>query len=251
MLLDLSDLNEAARQLNDVRRTAPDRASIYHLLAQVLLRQKAYEQAIAASRTSVKLDPDHPEAHFWLAESLRRSGELFVSNPSLGRPRWEEARLAYVRYLKLSDFESTLAGKLHYNVLGYLFGMGKKQRPEQADIWRDFRSIAYAGLGDCERLLGRYDVAIPLFQRSLHYDRDDALVHYALGLTYAQKADVAQSLEMLPPAEQHFRRVIEVNPHLDEAKEAGQYIARIRAVLAGSGASEPRKPRQLMPAQGV
>ncbi len=48
-----------------------------------------------------------------LAEALR-----------LGK-RCGEARKEYEAYLQMSDFDSKLAGKLNYYVLGYVVGMGE------------------------------------------------------------------------------------------------------------------------------
>ena len=52
----------------------------------------------------------------WLADSLRLSGH------------YPDASSEYTEYLRLSDFDSKLAGKMNYYVLGYLAGIGKKKR---------------------------------------------------------------------------------------------------------------------------
>jgi tetratricopeptide (TPR) repeat protein len=238
MLVDLGDLDEAVRQLNQVRTQDPRNAMVMHLLAQVFVRKKAFAEAITAARQSVNLNPAHPESHFWLAQALRLgSGELVRAGR--GESQVGEARDEYLRYLKLSDFDSTLAGKLHFHVFGYLLGMGKKQRPTQEDIWKDFRAIAYGGLGDCERMLDRTEAAIAYFQRSLHFDPLDPVVHYALAFTHMRMAEQMQSVEPLAAALHHFGRTIELNPNLAESTRAQSHLARIRRVLLdrkGAGA---------------
>ena len=63
-------------------------------------------QAIEAVRKSIELTPKNAEAHFWMAEGLRMSQS------------WAPAQAEYRMYLKLSDFDSKLAGQLNYYVLG-------------------------------------------------------------------------------------------------------------------------------------
>jgi len=86
------------------------------------------------------LNPNGAEAHLWLAESLRMNA------------KYQESTVEYHEYLRLSDFDSKLAGKLNYYVLGYLTGFGKKKRANLTDIWRELRSEAYLGLSDDERI---------------------------------------------------------------------------------------------------
>ena len=50
-----------------------------------------------------------------------------------GSIRFKDATTAYLQYLRLSDFDSKLAGKMNYYVLGYLVGFGRKKRAAQRD----------------------------------------------------------------------------------------------------------------------
>src|ERR1700726_2145405 len=105
-----------------------------------------------------------------MAESLRLSG------------KYDEAKNEYEQYLKLSDFDSKLAGQLNYYVLGYLMGFGKKKRAAQQDIWKDLRSLAYFGLCDCERKQSPFDQAISYFEKTLTFSACEPFLHLALGL---------------------------------------------------------------------
>jgi tetratricopeptide (TPR) repeat protein len=180
-----------------------------------------YPQSIEAARTAIGLNPSNPEPHFWLAESLRLSGA------------YEKGAAEYSEYLRLSDYDSKLAGKLNYYVLGYLAGLGKKKRAAQQDIWKDLRSLAYFGICDCQRKLSNYDTAIVNCQRALTYDADDPYVHYALGLVYARKAQATGSIETLPAARQHFLAMLKLNSEMSEAEFARKNIASIDAALQG------------------
>ncbi|MGE5487532.1 MAG: tetratricopeptide repeat protein [bacterium] len=219
MLLDIGDTDEAIRQLTAVVQRDKKHAMAQYLLAQAFRMKGEYQQSIEAARASIALQPGNAEAHFWLAESLRLSGA------------YEEARREYAEYLRLSDFDSKLAGKLNYYVVGFLAGMGKKKRAAQTDIWKDLRSLAYFGMCDADRKLGNYDSAISFCRRSLNYSADDPFVHYALGLCYMRKAQETGAVEMLPAAEKHFNAMLALNPDLAEAEYARKNISTIEAVL--------------------
>jgi tetratricopeptide (TPR) repeat protein len=219
MLLDIGNADEAIRQLTVVVQRDRKHAMAQYLLAQAFRMKGDYAQSIEAARASIQLQPKNPEAHFWLAESLRLNGDFAGS------------RKPYAEYLRLSDFDSKLAGKLNYYAVGFLIGMGKKKRAAQTDIWKDLRSLAYFGLCDAERKLKNYDAAIPYCQRSLSYAPDDPYIHYALGLCYARKAEASGSIETLPAARKHFRAMLALNENLAEAEFAKKNIAGIDAAL--------------------
>ncbi len=219
MLLDIGNVDEAIRQLNVVLQRNPKDEMALYLQAQAYRMKGLYKESIASARKSIALNPANPEAHFWLADSLRLSGA------------YKESCSEYQQYLKLSDFDSKLAGKLNYYVLGFLVGRGKKKRAAQQDIWKDMRSLAYFGICDSERKLRNFDAAIRNCQQSLVYDPEDPYVHYALGLAYARKAQSTGSIEGLPAARKHFRAMLDINSAMAEADYARKNIASIDAVL--------------------
>ncbi len=221
MLLDTGGFDEAIRQLNAVVQRDAGHALGHSLLAQAFRMKDLYPQSIESARQAIRLNPRNPEVHFFLADSLRLSGQH------------QEAQKEYLEYLRLSDYESKLAGKLNYYVVGFLVGLGKKKRASQQDIWRDLRSLAYFGLGDCHRLMSNPDPAIENYLKSLALDAEDPKAHYGLGLAYTQKAELSGALDSLPAARRHFRTMLEINQHLAEADRARKYIARIDALLGG------------------
>jgi tetratricopeptide (TPR) repeat protein len=219
MLLDTGDLDEAVRQLNRVVDRDPKNSMAWYLLSQAFCRKEAYAQSIDAAHNAIRLAPNNGEAHFWLAESLRLSD------------KYSDARTEYANYLRLTNFDSGVAGKVNYYVLGYLAGIGKKKRASQADIWRDLRSWAYFGLCDSERKLNQYAQAISDCQRSLSYDKDDPLTHYALALCYVHLGNETSDVGDFAAARTHFSEMIDLNPNLAEADFARKNIANIDQTL--------------------
>lgn len=220
MLLDVGDLDAAIRQLTASVGRAPDASLTHALLAQAFTRKGAYLEAIQHAREAIKRNPGHAEAHFWLAEALR-------FNKQCG-----EALPQYAEYLKLSDFDSKLAGKLNYYVLGYLAGLGKKKRAAQTDIWRELQFMAQFGQCDCQRMSRQFDQAIGYCQRALALDGNDLYAHYALGVIYAEKFNQSSSAGYLSAARSHFERVLAINPDVQEAEKSKKYLATIQQVVS-------------------
>ena len=220
MLLDTGAVDESIRQLNVVTQREKTNAVALYMQAQAYRMKELYPQAIDSARASIQLAPAAAEPHLWLAESLRLSA------------KYPEASSEYTEYLRWSDFDSKLAGRLNYYVLGYLAGIGKKKRAAQTDTWRDMRSLAYFGLCDSERKQSHFELGVAYCQKSLAYDAKDPYTHYALALCYAREAAQNGSLETLAAARKHFATMIELNGDLEEAKFARQNVQNIDQVLS-------------------
>jgi tetratricopeptide (TPR) repeat protein len=215
MLLDTGNVDEAIRQINTVLTRQPKHAVALTMLSQADRFKELYPQSIEAAKQAAQIAPKSAEPHLWMADSLRLSG------------KYPAAETEYGEYLRLSDFNSKLAGQLNYYVLGSLIGLGKKKRADVQDIWKDMRSLAYFGICDCERKLNNFDSAIGYCVKALTYDVKDPYAHYALALSYLHKAVAGHETGDLDPALKHFRQVVAINPDMDEAKDARQNIANI------------------------
>ena len=120
MLLDIGDVDEAIRQFNTVLVRQPNHADALTMLAQAYRFKLLYPQSIESARKAASVAPKAAEPHLWLGDSLRLSGQ------------WADAEPEYNQYLKLSDFDSKLAGQFNYYVLGSLFGMGEGRKKRVA-----------------------------------------------------------------------------------------------------------------------
>jgi hypothetical protein len=219
MLLDTGAVDESIRQLNLVTQRDKSNATALYLQAQAYRMKELYPQSIDSARASIKLAPAAAEPHLWLAESLRLSG------------KYPDASAEYTEYLRLSDFDSKLAGRMNYYVLGFLAGVGRKKRAAQTDTWRDMRSLAYFGLCDAERKQNHFDLGVAYCQKSLAYDSNDPYTHYALALCYAREAIQDGRLETWVAARKHFQVMLDLNADLEEAKFARQNLKNIDDLL--------------------
>ena len=219
MLLDIGDFDEAILQLTKVVHREPGHALGHSMLAQAYRMKEMYEDSIESARIAIRQNPDVAEPHFFLADSLRLIGAL------------DEARAEYQQYLLLSDFESSAAQKvLNYWVRGFLIGGGEKKQAGQKDIWSALRSRAYLGLGECERA-SNPDGAIAYYEKALALDKENPQIYWALGLALTLKAELTSSPDALRLARKHFVTTIELNEHLEEARQAKELITKIDAYL--------------------
>ena len=219
MLLGMGNTDEAIRQFNAVTSRDKKNQMAYYLQAQAYRMKDLYAESIESARKAIQLNPANAEAHFWLAESLRMSGK-----PA-------ESSREYEQYLRLSDFDSKLAGKLNYYVAGYLIGFGRKKRAAQTDIWRDLRSLAYFGLCENAKNMKQYEAAIGYCRKAINYDPQDAYTHYLLALNYAYEGQRTGSLEMLAAARRSFQAMLDLNSELEQAQFARKNIAAIDQAL--------------------
>jgi tetratricopeptide (TPR) repeat protein len=219
MLLDIANTDEAIRQFETVKRRDPNNFMALTNLAQAYRMKEMYKDSIESAREAVKLRSDTAEPHLWMADSLRMSRQYELSIPE------------YDSYLRLSDFDPKLAGQLNYYVLGFLFGMGRKRRAAEQDIWKELRNLAYYGMCDSENKLKRFDRAIAECQKALTYDQRDPYAHYSLALAFENQGNVTRDCGMLEAALPHFRSMLQINPDLQEAAYAHQNIQNIENAL--------------------
>jgi len=220
MLVDKGAADEAIRQLDAAITRDKSYGLAWYLLANAYFLKDDYAQSIDAAKEAIRLIPAKAETHFWYAESLHMSGKL------------DDARHEYQEYLRLSNFDSHLAGQLNYWVLGFLVGHGRKSRASTRDIWKDLRSLTYFGLCDCDRQLKRFDEAIGECRTSLTYDPEDSRTHYLLGLTFAMKAQKTADIGPLAAASEQFRSMLRINPDAPEAGDVRKMLANYDQLLA-------------------
>ncbi len=219
MLLDVMDTDKAIREFNIVLRREPNNILALTNIAQAYRMKGMYAEAIDSARKAAKLAPEYAEPHLWLADSLRMSNQ------------YDGARTEYGNYLRLSNFQSNIAGQLHYYLVGSLIGMGKRKRAAQQDIWKDLRNLAYFGMCDCERKQNHFDRAIEDCQKALTYDPSDPFTHYALAQAFARQGAQTGSYEMLAAAVQHFRSMLKIAPDLEQSALARRNIETLEKAL--------------------
>ena len=116
MLLDIGAVDEAIRQLNIVTQRDKATPSRSYMQAQAYRMKDLYPQSIESARAAIKLAPS------------RRRAAYVAGRESAAERQVSRASSEYIEYLRLSDFDSKLAGQMNYYVLGFLVG----RRPKEA-----------------------------------------------------------------------------------------------------------------------
>ncbi|MEG4422794.1 MULTISPECIES: tetratricopeptide repeat protein [unclassified Microcoleus] len=160
-----------------------------------LLESGTLEEAIAAYRRAIELNPDLSWSHHNLGEALAKLGQL------------EEASACYRRAIQLNpDFSWS------YHHLGD--ALARQQQWEEAVV--AFRRAielnpehfgTYCGFGQTLAKLGRIDEAITAYRRASELEPDADWIQYRLGEVLQQRTQLD-----LEGAIASYRRAIELNP---------------------------------------
>lgn len=88
----LGDHDQARESLENAIEIEPDKAAYHRVLAEVYFNLKEYNEAVDYALTSIELINNFPDAHFILAKSLEKLGDL------------ENAKVAYLTAANLRSF---------------------------------------------------------------------------------------------------------------------------------------------------
>jgi Flp pilus assembly protein TadD len=162
------------------------------------LDQQRYDEAIAAYRQAVRLEPQNALAHYGLGVAYSRKGEN------------EQAIAAYREAIRLQPEHADA----HY---GLGVASGHLSQNEQAvTAYREAIRLN-PGLADAHYNLGMIyarlrleEQAIAAFREAIRLQPTDALAHYGLGVIYAKRGQNDQAMEV-------YREAIRLNPNHAEA----------------------------------
>jgi tetratricopeptide (TPR) repeat protein len=221
MLLDLQNTDEAIRQARQVLARDPDNSLAYSHLAHAYRLADAFDQSAENARKAIDLDKSNAQARLWLAESMRYAR------------KFDESKEQYLRFLALTDFEAKFHEKVAFYFLSNPFtGIFAKKRPTQIAVFRDQRNLAHFGLCVCEQQTGNFNLAAKHCRKALEYDPNDPFSYYHLGWIATEKYNITGDCDSLLNARNSYRKVIAINPELDESAKAKQYLSRIEVILS-------------------
>ena len=244
VLVELGETNAAVRRLADAELLEPATDEAYARLSRAYLDRDAWERTIAVAGQAIEANDSNSMAHLYRAEAVRRLADD-VTSPAERESMLRDARDDYRTFTKLTDFESSLGEKLAFFFIG--FGIGRRGHADREDLFRSLRGTAFLGLCLIERDLYNPFRAREHCQRAIEYTEDSELAHYALGrvssdLFGAETSNRDKKCDHLGAAADGFRRVIELNPYVEEADTARailEYFSRER-IAARAGCSVPQ-----------
>lgn len=159
------------------------------------LQEGKLEDAIAAYRRAIELNPDYSWSHHNLGESLAKVCQF------------EEATAAFRRAIELKpDFSwsyhhlgDALAQQEQWEESAIAFGKAIELNPQHFGT--------YVGLGNCLAKMGQLDEAIAAYRRASELEPEADWIQYKLGELLQQRTQLD-----LEGAIASYRRAIELNP---------------------------------------
>ncbi|MGA7380292.1 MAG: tetratricopeptide repeat protein [Terriglobales bacterium] len=185
-------------------------------LGQVQAAKGSTDQALATYQQSLKDNPREPSFYILM-------GELYESKQD-----WPHAQSSYQKALELRPGDPLTSNNLAYVLL---------QSGGNVDVALSLAQTARRGMPDSPNAAdtlgwvyyqkGAYRSAIDLFQEALQLAeknkaKDDATVHYHLGLAYEKTDQPAL-------ARQHFERVLKINPNYAHAADVKTQLAQLKS----------------------
>lgn len=186
---------EALRQYQLAAQYDPDRADLYVRRARIHLREFRAGDAEAVLRELIARQPDNAQAHAWLAEVFRQSGQV------------DKAYEAYQQAIRLAPEDTS-----HH--LQYVHVLIQQNREDEAiehlrraihtvrdrsDLWRVMGELhlRQAGLtADAAGAQTHRNEAIEIFEQAVREKPEDITLLYSLGDLYLMSQQLPQAIEV-------------------------------------------------------
>ncbi|BCS31803.1 hypothetical protein TBR22_A10070 [Luteitalea sp. TBR-22] len=242
VLIEQGDADEAIRQLTEARRLkdADSSDDLHAMLARAFWEKGAWEPAVASADLALLWRPSNAQAHLWKADALRHLAAA-DSDPGRQRARYAVARDEYRAFVELTNFSSGLGARLAFHFVG--LGVGRRAHADRQAAYDSLRSAGFLGLCLTEQKVGNPLRARQYCQRALRHTPDDPIALFLLGNVNRDLFNARQCCDCLTAARASYVRMVAVNPRLDEASHARDYIAQIDDIAPRAGCGTARTGR--------
>ncbi len=207
LLVRLGRLDEAQAEIEALTDSQPRDPRVWMKLGAIHYEQKHWEQAVAAFRQAVLLDPANLRTRYFLASALIDSGKE------------DEARIELEKILK-TDPRSVDARVQ----LGFLYGRAKRYDEaikilDEAVNLEPKRPELFLYLGTALQRASQYDRAVLVLQEGLSLDDKQKDLQFQLGVVYEKQ-------QRFDDAVRAFRRVLQLDPkHAESYNYIGYMFA--------------------------
>ncbi len=93
----------------------------------------------------------------------------------------------------------------------------QERRVKSGDESPDKLALSYQKLGEKYLENGMFDASIETFSKALALGRENPLVHYSLGVAYANRAKDGKAIADIEKSEFHYRKALAINPSYKSA----------------------------------
>jgi tetratricopeptide (TPR) repeat protein len=235
VLIEQGDPDEAIRELTEALRLDPADDMAFSMLARAYWDKAAWGRAVDSAEKAIAIKASNAQAHLWKADALRQMAAA-STDQTVQISLYADARTNYRTFLDLTNFSTGLGSKLAFHFIG--LGVGSRRHADRQGAYDSLRSAGFLGLCLSEQKVGNPLKARDYCKRALGHAPNDPIAYFLLGNVNRDLFNARQSCSYLKDAKTSYVKMLELNPHLDESKNARNYVGQIDGLLprAGCGA---------------
>jgi tetratricopeptide (TPR) repeat protein len=228
VLIEQGDPDEAIRELTEALRLDPDDDTAYSMMARAYWDKGAWTRVVETADKAIVIKPSNAQAHLWKADALRHMGAASTDRTDQIN-LYAQARDGFRMFLDLTNFSTGLGSKLAFHFIG--LGVGSRRHADRQGAYDSLRSAGFLGLCLSEQKVGNPLKARDYCQRALTHSPSDPIAYFLLGNINRDLFNERQSCGYLKDAKASYLKMLELNPHLDESKNARNYVGQIDGFL--------------------
>jgi len=232
VLIEQGDPDEAIRELTEALRLDPEDDVAHSMLARAYWDKAAWGRAVESADQAIRRKPSNAQAHLWKADALRQMAAASTDR-TVQISLYADARENYRRFLDLTNFSTGLGSKLAFHFIG--LGVGSRRHADRQGAYDSLRSAGFLGLCLSEQKVGNPLKARDYCKRALRHAPNDPIGHFLLGNVNRDLFNARPSCSYLKDARSSYVRMLELNPHLDESRNARNYVGQIEGLMPRAG----------------
>jgi len=232
VLIEQGDPDQAIRELTEALRLDADNDVAYSMMARAYWDKAAWGRAVESADKAIAIRPSNAQAQLWKADAMRQLAAA-STDPKVQLSLYADARTGYRTFLDLTNFSTGLGSKLAFHFIG--LGVGSRRHADRQGAYDSLRSAGFLGLCLSEQKVGNPLKARDYCRRALGHSPNDPIAYFLLGNVNRDLFNARQSCDYLKDARSSYAKMLEINPHLDESKNARNYVGQIDGLLPRAG----------------
>lgn len=228
VLIEQGDPDQAIRELTEALRLDADNDVAYSMMARAYWDKAAWGRAVESADKAIAIRPSNAQAQLWKADAMRQLAAA-STDPTVQLSLYADARTGYRTFLDLTNFSTGLGSKLAFHFIG--LGVGTRRHADRQGAYDSLRSAGFLGLCLSEQKVGNPLRARDYCRRALGHAPNDPIAYFLLGNVNRDLFNARNSCDYLKEARTNYVKMLELNPHLAESKNARTYVATIDGYL--------------------
>src|ERR1700722_7617277 len=234
------DLPKAEQAYRKAAESEPDDINNRKSLAQTLLTEEKFPEALEQFQRLSQMDADDPDNYLRLAEIYRQLKQLDKAEQSILLAKQRAPNSLEVAYYEASIYEDQ--GRLDDSVRVLSDAVtAVKTESEFTPARRRTLAILYQQLGQLYRQIGNYTAAVNTFEEMLRLGtEEDRRARVMIIDTYREARDISKALDAAHKAADAYPKdrsiLIAQALLLGENSQADEAVAKLHAMLDGSAA---------------